>query len=121
MHGVIVMFPQAEKGDLWLSVSATPIRTYDGQTHGVVATYTDITAVHALQEQQKALLQTVSHDLRAPLAVIKGHEQVVASMLEEQGVNGTIQQSRGHRPGGGAYELDDSGSGGCHPVGKRST
>lgn len=93
VHGVIVMFPQAVIGDLWLSVSAAPIRTPDGQTHGVVATYTDITALHHLQEQQKALLQTISHDLRAPLSVIKGHEQVVASTLEEQGVNGTIQQS----------------------------
>lgn len=93
VHGVIVMFPRAVIGDLWLSVSAAPIRTPDGQTHGVVATYTDITALHHLQEQQRGLLQTISHDLRVPLAVIKGHEQVVTSMLEQQGVNGTIQQS----------------------------
>lgn len=93
VHGVIIMFPQAGKDDLWLTVSAAPIRTPDKQTHGVVATYTDITALHHLQEQQKGLLQTISHDLRSPLAVIKGHEQVVASMLAEQGVNGTIQQS----------------------------
>lgn len=93
VHGVIIMFPQARKDDLWLSVSAAPIRTPDGQTHGVVATYTDITALHHLQEQQKALLQTISHDLRSPLSVIKGHAQLVASMLEKQGVNGTIQQS----------------------------
>ena len=93
VHGMIVMFPQSAKGDLWLSISAAPIRTPDGKTHGAVATYTDITAVRALQEQQKALLQTVSHDLRAPLAVIKGHEQVAASMLEEKGVDGVIKQS----------------------------
>jgi len=93
VHGVIIMFPQEGRGNLWLSVSAAPIYTPDGQSHGVVATYTDITALHHLQEQQKGLLQTISHDLRSPLAVIKGHEQVVASMLAEQGVNGTIQQS----------------------------
>ncbi|HEY3375895.1 MAG TPA: ATP-binding protein, partial [Armatimonadota bacterium] len=93
VHGVIVMFTQAASGDLLLSISAAPICTSEGETHGAVATYTDITAVHALQEQQKALLQTVSHDLRSPLSVIKGHEQLVVSMLQQQGVNGAILQS----------------------------
>ena len=65
----------------------------DGRQIGAVVTFTDLTKLHKLQEQQKALLQMVSHDLRTPLTMIKGHAQVVASMLEQQGVNGSIQQS----------------------------
>lgn len=49
--------------------------------------------LHALQQQRQALLQTVSHDLRTPLSVIKGHEQLALSLLQEKGINGTIQQS----------------------------
>lgn len=92
VHGVIVMFPQAEIGDLWLSVSAAPIRTPDGQAYGVVATYSDITAVHALQEQLRSLLQTVSHDLRTPLSVVKGYAQLLTKSIEDAGIDGDIMQ-----------------------------
>ena len=77
----------------WLSVSASPIITTDGQHLGAVMEFIDITSLHNLQEQQKALLQTVSHDLRTPLAVIKGHAQVATSVLEEGHINGLLQQS----------------------------
>lgn len=89
---IIVVYPPA-RPPIWLSTSAAPILTDEGEMLGAVVTFTDITAVHHLQEQQKALLQAVSHDLRAPLAIIKGHEQVATSLLEEKGVNGLIQQS----------------------------
>lgn len=89
----IIYYSRPDGGQLWMSISAGPVCLPDGRQIGEVVTYTDITQLHALQEQLKALLQMVSHDLRAPLAVIKGHEQVVASALEEMGVNGVIQQS----------------------------
>jgi PAS domain S-box-containing protein len=76
-----------------LSVSAGPIFTPDGQVRGAVTIYTDITALQHLQEQQKALLQMVSHDLRAPLSIIKGHTQVVVDLLDNQHLNGMLQQS----------------------------
>ena len=85
---------------VWVSATASPIHTADGALLGAVLNFADITDVihlresaERLQQQQKDLLQTVSHDLRAPLAVIKGHEQFVASMLAEKGINGKIQQS----------------------------
>ncbi len=78
---------------VWISATASPIRTPEGEMLGAVLNFADISAIHALQEQQKALLQMVSHDLRTPLTVIKGHEQVVASLLEEKGLNGMLQQS----------------------------
>ncbi len=89
----ILYYSLPDGSQLWMSVSAASVCLPDGRHIGEVVTFTDLTQLHALQEQQKALLQMISHDLRAPLAVIKGHEQVAISMLEEQGVNGVIQQS----------------------------
>ena len=78
---------------LWVSVSAGPVCLPDGPIIGIVVTFTDITLLHALQEQQKGLLQIVSHDLRAPLTMIKGHAQVVTSLLEEHIYDETLLQS----------------------------
>lgn len=78
---------------VWVNVSAAPIRLPDGQVLGVVQTFADITALHNLQEQQKALLQMVSHDLRTPLAVIKGHTQVLEDLIAAAHVDDDIATS----------------------------
>ncbi len=89
---MVVDCPPDERID-WVSASAGPIFAPDHRLLGVVANFTDITRLHNLQEQQKALLQMASHDLRVPLTVIKGHAQVVASMLEEKNIDGLLRQS----------------------------
>lgn len=66
--------------------------TYKDRPTRVVA-MRDITEFHELQQQQKILLQTVSHDLRVPLSVIKGHAQVMAALLEEKQIDGMLRQS----------------------------
>ncbi len=93
VHGVTVVFSCAREDDLWVSVSAAPIRTADGHTLGVVATYTDITAQHELQQQHEVYVHTISHDLRAPLASIQGYAQVVKEELEGRHLNGTLLPS----------------------------
>ena len=90
---VMVLHPPA-LNTVWISSSAAPILTTDdGRVLGAVVSFTDITTVHALQEQQKALLQMVSHDLCVPLAVIKGYAQVVASLLEDKSIDSVLRQS----------------------------
>ncbi|OPZ80635.1 MAG: Alkaline phosphatase synthesis sensor protein PhoR [bacterium ADurb.Bin429] len=66
---------------LWVSASAAPIRLPDGQMLGAVASFTDVTALHALQEQMKTFIHTVSHDLRAPLTVIQGYTSMLLDGL----------------------------------------
>jgi len=75
------------------SVSGAPIRAADGTLLGAVMSVTDITELNNLQEQQKALLQMVSHDLRAPLTVIKGHEQIVAAEMDARQIDGPLRNS----------------------------
>jgi PAS domain S-box-containing protein len=93
VHGQIIYFSLPDGRQLWVSVSAGPVRLPNGRQIGEVVTYTDITQLHALQEQQKALLQMVSHDLRAPLTMIKGHAQLVVSLIEEKGFDGMLLES----------------------------
>lgn len=94
VRGELLVFqPPLIPQPVWVSVSAAPLRLSDGTQLGAVIVITDINLLHELQEQQKTLLQTVSHDLRSPLTVIKGYAQLVAAELLEKGINGMIQQS----------------------------
>ncbi len=81
--GRVLVFTQADGTELWLSVSAGPVRAADGAIFGVVATYTDITEHQRLQARQEDMLRMISHDLRAPLTIIKGHVQLLESILDE--------------------------------------
>ncbi|MHB9024635.1 MAG: PAS domain-containing sensor histidine kinase [Armatimonadota bacterium] len=90
--GEVLVFRHNDGKEAWVSVSAAPIRGRDNAIIGVVGTYTDITALHHLQEQQKILLQMVSHDLRSPLSVIYGYAQLLTNMVEATGIDGPLRQ-----------------------------
>ena len=91
--GQVLVFRHKDVTDAWISVTAAPIRMHDLSIIGVVGTYTDITPLHELQEQQKVLIHLVSHDLRAPLAIIKGHVQVLEEVRAASGADGLMMQS----------------------------
>ena len=65
----------------WVSTSAAPVRTPDGKMVGAVTTFTDITRMREIQEQQSDLIHAVSHDLRTPLTVVLGHAQIISMAL----------------------------------------
>ena len=79
----------------WLSMSAAPIRIGDGPPLGAIATLTDTTGLHKLQEELRTFVETVSHDLRAPLATIQGYtELLVDSLVEsEEGLGHICEQA----------------------------
>ncbi|OPZ86410.1 MAG: Sensor protein SrrB [bacterium ADurb.Bin429] len=89
----VVMVTHRPHGTLWVSVSAAPIRTGDDTITGAVVVFTDITAVHALQEQMRTMLQIVSHDLRAPITVMRGHVDMLRLLLEERDLDGPLRVS----------------------------
>ncbi|OPZ87988.1 MAG: Sporulation kinase E [bacterium ADurb.Bin429] len=74
----------------WLSVSATPILTPDGDLLGAVATFADITEQRELQQRQEDLLHIVSHDLRIPLTVILGHMELLETDLRKRELDGEL-------------------------------
>jgi PAS domain S-box-containing protein len=63
--------------------SAAPISTA-GQVVGAVVTFRDMTEVRRLQQRQEEYLGLISHDLRAPLAVILGHAELLRRRLSQQ-------------------------------------
>jgi len=90
-HGIVLVLHHPDRV-FWVLASAAPIRMPDGQQLGAVATFSDITPLHDLQDQQ-LLLHLVSHDLRTPLAVINGHAQLVEGQVSELVVDGSIAES----------------------------
>ena len=61
-------------------VNVTPIRGESGDVVSVVVTLQDLAPLEALERQRAEFLGLVSHELRAPLAAIKGS---AATLLEE--------------------------------------
>jgi PAS domain S-box-containing protein len=85
-----------KNGELyWEAASISALRNTQGAITHFLAVKEDITArkqaeeerarafaaVRDLQEQQRLVLQTISHDLRAPLTVILGHARVLQEMV----------------------------------------
>lgn len=93
VRGLVVSIQLNTGERTWLSVSAAPIRTHEGHIRGAVMTFSDITVLRELQQQQQELLHLVSHDLRVPLSVIHGHMQVMEHQLREQGIDGMLSVS----------------------------
>ena len=58
-------------------VNATPIRSDDGEVVSVVVTMQDLGPLEELERQRAEFLGMVSHELRAPLASIKGSTATV--------------------------------------------
>ena len=93
VQGKVLVIPQEDGTSLWVSASAGPIVTPDGRQHGVVATYTDITPLHQLQEQRELFIHMVSHDLRLPLSVVQGHAQLLEEDIEALHLQDALQPS----------------------------
>ena len=67
---------------LWVSTSAAPIRTPDGELLGAVTSFTDITPLHEFQERERRYLYMLAHNLRAPTTIIQGNLQLLLEMLQ---------------------------------------
>ncbi|MBI2910027.1 MAG: PAS domain S-box protein [Chloroflexi bacterium] len=85
VRGATIVVHSSPERTLWLSVSAAPIRTSDGQRLGVVQTFTDITTLHELQKDRETFIHTISHDLRTPLAVIQMYAHGLKNSLTKHG------------------------------------
>lgn len=85
VRGAIMVFHGTDR-PVWVSMSAAPILTSTGELLGAVATLTDITALHDLEEQRDDYLRMISHDLRGPLTPIVGHAAWLQRWLASKGL-----------------------------------
>jgi signal transduction histidine kinase len=63
--------------DVPLLINSAPLFDADGQPAGAVAVFQDISAIKELEHQKEEFLATVAHDLKNPLAAIKGWIQIL--------------------------------------------
>jgi len=84
VHGVVMVLQPPGRQPVWVSASAAPIRIGDDRVLGAVATFSDVTELHALQREREVFLHTISHDLRIPLTVIQGYTQLLQDGLDRE-------------------------------------
>ena len=72
-----VVLSAADGRSIGALVNATPIHANDGTVETVVVTVQDLTPLEALERMRAEFLGMVSHELRAPLAAIKGSTATV--------------------------------------------
>lgn len=88
---VVMMLEMHPGCSIWVSASAAPVRASDGEILGAVVAFADITTEQALQEQRDDLVRAVSHDLRNPLASIKGYAELLLHRMDRDGLGGPLR------------------------------
>jgi len=83
LQGVVLVVRAPTGSVTWVSSAAAPIRAADGTLLGAVLILTDITGQRRLEEQLRDLLRAVSHDLRNPLAAIRGQAELLRRRLQQ--------------------------------------
>lgn len=86
VHAEQVLLQSPKDGtDRPILLNTAPIRDGAGAVVGGVALFQDITAIKELDRQKDEFLAAVSHDLKSPLATIKGHAQLLRRYLRREG------------------------------------
>ena len=74
-----ILFDRPDGETVVVLINATPIYSEDGQIESAVAVIQDLAPMQELERQRGEFLGMVSHELRAPLAAIKGSAATVLS------------------------------------------
>jgi two-component system, OmpR family, phosphate regulon sensor histidine kinase PhoR len=64
-------------GERWLQINAAGIYNGDGQRHGTVLVFHDLTRLKQLESARQEFVANVSHELRTPLSLIKGYVETL--------------------------------------------
>ncbi len=86
VEGEVFVVTVPDGATIWVSASAAPMRSAEGEILGAVLALRDITPLHEAQEEREDLLRAVSHDLRNPLSAVLGQAQLLERRLEKAGL-----------------------------------
>ncbi len=89
---IVIEIPGGQ--NIVLLVNATPVRSHDGKLESVMATFQDMTQQSELERLRAEFLGIVGHELRKPLASVKGS---VATLLETESSLDPAEVSQYHR------------------------
>jgi two-component system phosphate regulon sensor histidine kinase PhoR len=67
----------AGPNERWLQVNGAAIFAGNGQRHGTILVFHDLTRLKQLERARKEFVANVSHELRTPLSLIKGYVETL--------------------------------------------
>lgn len=71
-----------------LSFSGSAVRDERGEVRLAILVFRDVTQLRRLEQLREEYVNTISHDLRAPLTVVKGHAQMLRQAMGKADVTG---------------------------------
>ncbi len=86
--------------ELYIMVNASPFYSYDGgeEVSGVILTIHDITRLKKLEEIRKDFIANVSHEIRTPIAAVKGFAETLleGALDDKENAHRFIETIRNH-------------------------
>jgi two-component system phosphate regulon sensor histidine kinase PhoR len=70
-------FRMARPNERWLQVNGAAIFNGNGERHGTILVFHDLTRLKQLESARKEFVANVSHELRTPLSLIKGYVETL--------------------------------------------
>ena len=67
-----------DSSELSIGITYAPLRSDDGQLESIIGNVRDITNFRKAQEMQSVFISTVHHELRTPIAIIKGYASTLS-------------------------------------------
>jgi two-component system phosphate regulon sensor histidine kinase PhoR len=61
----------------WLQVNGAAVFTSNGERHGTILVFHDLTRIKRLERTRQEFVANVSHELRTPLSLIKGYAETL--------------------------------------------
>ncbi len=78
VRGAELRLTKEPGSELWLSINGSPVTDpHDDQVKLAVAVFRDITALKHLERMRDEFLSSAAHELRSPIASIKGYSQLL--------------------------------------------
>lgn len=78
----IARHPQTKR-DIYLLVSAAPVRDAEGNVIGAVEVISDITRMREFDKLIDEFISVAAHELKTPVAIMKGYAQALLRAVEE--------------------------------------
>lgn len=78
LYGMQYSVERADGVRIVLSINATPLRDPSGEIVGIVVSLSDITEQKRLERLRDEFLSAAAHELKTPVATIKGYAQLLA-------------------------------------------